>query len=203
MAAGTGGDGCAAKRTPKVAAVLISVAAGPPALNCKGAAALDSRKKESRLIRNSANSPSAQLMPMIEPSTATIIRRTFGNIRPRRRPAAIRQSLRAIGLNAMKLIHDREIVIGIALKSPQTSAALAKLTESPRKQHTKMNPARWRRVHARFALRPAGLCEGLRLLCVGANAVRRICLSGLGDYGRPRLGIIERASQRRPKAREP
>ena len=59
--------------------------------SCRGALTFDSRKKESWLTRNSANKPKAQLMPMIEAKTATIIRRTFGNIRPRRTPRAIRQ----------------------------------------------------------------------------------------------------------------
>src|SRR5579863_10704083 len=55
--------------------------------SCNGALALDSRKKESWLTRNSAKRPNAQLMPRIEASTATIIRRKFGNIQPRERPA--------------------------------------------------------------------------------------------------------------------
>jgi hypothetical protein len=107
-----GGDGCASKRTPNVAAVLITVAGGPPLLSCKGEPGLVSRKNESWLTRNSANRPKAQLMPKTEANTATIIRRTFRNIRPRRRSRAIRQSLPAIGLYRHDLDHGRGIVIG-------------------------------------------------------------------------------------------
>jgi hypothetical protein len=91
-------------------------------------------------------------------------------------------------------IHGREIVIGIALKLPQTPAALAKLAESLRRQHMKMSPDR----SGRNIREDCGASRGTRGKTAAALC-RRECRSTflprrLRDCGKPRLGIIEPAS---------
>ena len=138
----SGGGGGAWKRNSNGAAVFTTRPGGAASLepSCNGVPAFDSRRKELWLTRNSANRPNAQLMPRIEASTATTIRRKFGNIRPRERPARSANHYGPSRPKRHELVnHGREIVVRVGAGQSH-SPAPARLAESGESTKLKISP---------------------------------------------------------------